>query len=104
MKLRTMLAWVAAVLIAAPGTLTLASGPTPRDGVRRDPLVGPHPNALRESERPRIGTERVDRAIGKESPRGRSLATVPTSGVTTDRLERRVRSGSPRGDATWGNR
>lgn len=104
MNTRMMLGWVAAALIASSGTVALGSGHPTREGVRRDPLVGPHPNALRESERPPMGVDRVDRVVVKGSPRGRAHTTTPASGVTTDRLDRRVRSGSPRGAAVWGGR
>lgn len=104
MKHRIILGWVAAALIASSGTTALGSGHPTREGVRRDPLVGPHPNALRESERPPMGVDGVDRGVVKGSPRGRAHTTTPASGVTTDRLDRRVRSGSPRGAAVWEGR
>jgi len=104
MKMRTMLGWAAAAMIAVPGTITLASGPMKRDGTRRDPLVGPHPNAMRESERPLMGDDRVNRGVLKESPRNRANATVPVAGFTSERLDRRVRPGSPRGEVTWRGR
>lgn len=104
MKPRMIPGWVASVLVALPVTLAAASADIPREGVRRDPLVGPHPNALRESDRPLMGEDRTDRWITKESPRSRANSTATAPGETTDRLERRVRSGSPRGEATWGRR
>jgi hypothetical protein len=104
MKHRIVLGWIAAALIASSGTIALGSDHPTREGVRRDPLVGPHPNAPRESERPPMGVDRVDRVVPKGSPRGRTHITAPAAGVTTDRLDRRVRSGSPRGTAVWGGR
>ena len=75
MKSRMIPGWVATVLVALPVTLAAASAHIPREGVRRDPLVGPHPNALRESDRPLMGEDRADRGITRESPRLRANAT-----------------------------
>lgn len=70
--------------------------------VRRDPLVGPHPNAWLESERPEMGEERMERRVRAGSPRGEAGRTEVVEGKSSDRLDRRVSKGSPRGLATWG--
>ncbi len=92
--------WTGIALAALLGASTGCAGTTSE--VRRDRLVGPHPNAWLESERPETGVEKMDRRVRTGSPRGEAGRTVVADGTSSDRLDRRVPMRSPRGVATWG--